>query len=75
MSQLIPVFPGHRAYVAGTPGFDKVLEAFGRDIVGENGEVNRQALGKIVFGNKVSPTIDHSLLPIYQNRLDYRLSR
>jgi len=50
------VFPGHRAYVAGTPGFDKVLEAFGRDIVGENGEVNRQALGKIVFGNKVIPT-------------------
>jgi len=61
--------------VAGTPGFDKVLEAFGQEMVGENGEVNRQALGKIVFGNKVIPMFLLSLLPIYQNRLDYRLSR
>lgn len=43
---------GHRAYVKGTPGFDKVVEAFGQHIVGEDGEINRKELGKIVFGSK-----------------------
>ncbi|XP_052797477.1 bifunctional coenzyme A synthase-like [Mya arenaria] len=43
---------GHRAYVKGTPGFDKIVDAFGSGIVGDDGEVNRRALGTIVFGNK-----------------------
>ena len=37
----------------GTPGFDKVVGAFGAHIVGEDGEVDRKALGKVVFGQKV----------------------
>ncbi|XP_053387502.1 bifunctional coenzyme A synthase-like isoform X2 [Mercenaria mercenaria] len=43
---------GHKAYIKGTPGFDKVVAAFGQQVVGEDGEISRKELGKIVFGNK-----------------------
>lgn len=40
----------HRLYDPGTPGFDRVVEAFGREIVGEDGFVDRKVLGGMVFG-------------------------
>lgn len=40
----------HRLYDPGTPGFDRVVEAFGRDVVGPDGYVDRKALGAKVFG-------------------------
>ncbi|KAH3885373.1 bifunctional coenzyme A synthase-like [Dreissena polymorpha] len=43
---------GHKAYVKGTPGFERVVEAFGPSVVGEDGEIHRPTLGKIVFGDK-----------------------
>ena len=46
-------FPGHKAYRKGSPAYDKVVAAFGEDVVGEDGEINRRALGPKVFGNKV----------------------
>ena len=46
-------FPGHKAYVKGTPGFDKVVAAFGEEIIGEDGEINRKSLGAKVFADKV----------------------
>ena len=42
---------GHRVYLPGTDGFREVVEAFGEDVVGENGEIDRRALGGKVFGN------------------------
>jgi len=41
---------GHRAYEPGTPGFDRVVEAFGRGVVGEEGAIDRRALSERVFG-------------------------
>ena len=41
---------GHRAYLAGTTAFDEVVATFGADVVGDDGEINRQALGAKVFG-------------------------
>ena len=41
---------GHRVYESGTPGFEKVVNEFGHDIVGEDGGINRQVLGGKVFG-------------------------
>ncbi len=41
---------GHRAYLAGTAAFDEVVATFGADVVGDDGEINRQALGAKVFG-------------------------
>ncbi len=40
----------HRLYDPGTPGFDRVVEAFGQDIVGEDGFIDRKILGAKVFG-------------------------
>jgi dephospho-CoA kinase len=40
----------HRLYDPGTPGFDRVVEAFGSQIVGEDGFVDRKLLGAMVFG-------------------------
>ena len=41
---------GHRVYEPGTPGFEKVVNEFGHDIVAEDGGINRQVLGGKVFG-------------------------
>lgn len=40
----------HKLYDPGTPGFDRVVEAFGRDVVGADGYVDRKILGAKVFG-------------------------
>lgn len=40
----------HRLYDPGTPGFDRVVEAFGREVVGADGFVDRKVLGARVFG-------------------------
>ena len=41
---------GHRVYEPGTSGFEKVVNAFGHDIVAEGGTINRRVLGGKVFG-------------------------
>src|SRR5215211_4843937 len=40
----------HRLYDPGTPGFDRVVEAFGQEVVGADGYVDRKVLGAKVFG-------------------------
>jgi dephospho-CoA kinase len=40
----------HQLYAPGTPGFDRVVEEFGREIVGTDGSIDRRALGARVFG-------------------------
>ncbi len=40
----------HKLYDPGTPGFDRVVEAFGTDVVGADGYVDRKVLGAKVFG-------------------------
>ncbi|KAJ8313526.1 hypothetical protein KUTeg_008087 [Tegillarca granosa] len=42
---------GHKVYVKGMLAYDKLIEEFGREIIGEDGEINRKALGEIVFSN------------------------
>ena len=39
---------GHRAYERGTSGFERVVEAFGRGVVGEEGAIDRRALSERV---------------------------
>ena len=39
----------HAAYRSGTQGFDEVVRAFGREVVGADGEIDRRGLGKLVF--------------------------
>lgn len=42
---------GHRAYETSRPAFAKVVAAFGEDVVGTDGEIDRKALGGKVFGD------------------------
>ena len=42
---------GHSAYLKGTTTFDEVVAAFGEDVIGEDGEVDRKALGGKVFAD------------------------
>lgn len=41
----------HRLYDPGTPGFERVVAAFGPEVVGADGYVDRKVLGGKVFGN------------------------
>ncbi len=42
---------GHRVYEPGSPGFQKVVNAFGHDVVSPDGSINRRVLGGKVFGD------------------------
>ncbi len=42
---------GHSAYLKGTDAYDKVVETFGGDVVGADGEIDRKALGGKVFAD------------------------
>lgn len=42
---------GHEAYARGSGCYEAVVEAFGPDVVGGDGEVDRKALGGKVFGD------------------------
>ena len=43
---------GHEVYAAGTAGFRAIVAAFGPGIVGADGEIDRAALGKLVFADE-----------------------
>lgn len=40
----------HQLYAPGTPGFERVVEAFGREVVAPDGTIDRRILGSRVFG-------------------------
>lgn len=42
---------GHEVYLPGTPGWQQVVEAFGRDVVSGDGTIDRRRLAAIVFGD------------------------
>ena len=41
----------HELMMAGTPAFKKITERFGEAVIGADGEIDRNELGKIVFEN------------------------
>jgi dephospho-CoA kinase (EC 2.7.1.24) len=42
----------HKVIMKGTQAYNKIVEIFGKDILDENGEIDRKKLGKIVFKDK-----------------------
>lgn len=44
---------GHRVIEPGGPAYDAVVRAFGKGILREDGTIDRQKLGKIVFSNPI----------------------
>lgn len=43
---------GHEVYLPGTKGWRQVVDAFGQDIVAEDGTIDRKRLGAIVFADR-----------------------
>lgn len=41
----------HRAYAKGAPGFQPVIDKFGKWLLNRDGEIDRQKLGKLVFSD------------------------
>lgn len=41
----------HRAYSKGAPGYQQVLDRFGKWLVGKDGEIDRKKLGNLVFND------------------------
>jgi dephospho-CoA kinase len=65
---------GHEAYVRGTGCYDAVVEAFGRDVVGADGEIDRKALGGKVFGNPAErKRLEGIVWPWMRSTMDLRL--
>lgn len=42
---------GHRSYRKGTPVYERVVASFGREVLDENGEIDRAKLGQRVFAD------------------------
>jgi len=42
---------GHQAYLPGTATYHKIIQEFGNNVVGNDGKIDRAALGASVFGN------------------------
>jgi len=41
----------HRAISEGAPGYQNVIDTFGKWVLGENGEIDRRKLGRLVFAD------------------------
>jgi dephospho-CoA kinase len=41
----------HRAIAKGSPGYQPVIDAFGRWVIGADGEIDRSRLGRVVFSD------------------------
>lgn len=57
---------GHRVIGRGAPGYQQVLDEFGKYVLGADGEIDRAKLGKLVFGDAAAlaklETIVHPLV-------------
>ena len=42
---------GHKVYEPNTPGFEKIVNTFGHDLVSDDGTIDRRILGGKVFGS------------------------
>lgn len=42
----------HEVYAPGTVGFDRIVERFGEDVVGDDGAIDRARLGALVFRDR-----------------------
>lgn len=64
----------HELLEKGRLTYEAVVKEFGRDILNENGEINRKILGNLVFSDKKKLEILNSLLhPSVEKEVDRRL--
>lgn len=67
---------GHEAYRRGGGCYKVVVEAFGQDVVGADGEIDRKALGAKVFGDPAQRTrLEGIVWPWMRETMDKRLAQ
>ena len=65
---------GHEAYMPGTEAWRKVVAAFGKQITGADGNIDREKLGKIVFGDpKARERLNRIMHPKIYSMIQARL--
>lgn len=65
---------GHAAYTPGSEGYRRIVAAFGGEVVGPGGAIDRAALGARVFGDDgARRTLDAALHPLIRERVGARL--
>jgi dephospho-CoA kinase len=66
---------GHEAYAPGSGCYEAVVEAFGRDIVAPDGQIDRKALGGKVFGDPAQrKRLEGIVWPWMRETMDRRLA-
>ncbi len=67
---------GHEAYRRGSGCYDAVIEAFGKDVVGADGEIDRKALGGKVFAEPaLRNRLEGIVWPWMRETMDGRLAK
>ena len=62
----------HRAISSGAPGYTQVIEAFGKYLLKENGEIDRKKLGQIVFSDpKALELLETFVHPLVRQAVDH----
>lgn len=65
---------GHAVYEPGVPAWDQLVQAFGREIVGEDGRIDRKKLGPIVFADPARlQTLNSIVHPLMRKMTEDRL--
>lgn len=67
---------GHRAIQPGAPAYQPVIDAFGRYILKENGQIDRDKLGQVVFGEPEALKLLESIVhPVVREGIDILVRR
>ncbi|MGD0750118.1 MAG: dephospho-CoA kinase [Anaerolineales bacterium] len=66
----------HRAIAKGAPGYQKVLDTFGKWIVGSDGEIDRAKLGRLVFNDpEALQQLELIVHPLVEKAIDVMIKR
>lgn len=67
---------GHRAMSKGAPGYDPVVDTFGKWILGSDGQIDRAKLGRMVFQNPDAlSTLEDIIHPLVRQAVDLLVRR
>jgi dephospho-CoA kinase len=66
----------HRAYAKGAPGYQQVIDKFGRWLVGKDGEIDRSKLGNLVFNdNEAMDQLEEIVHPLVRQAAEMLIKR
>jgi dephospho-CoA kinase len=66
----------HRAIAKGAPGYNPVVQTFGRWVVGPDGEIDRAKLGRLVFSDKQAlAQLETIIHPLVIQAVDWLIQR